>query len=384
MKHFVLLALALVPFLAAAQSDKKETKNILRSVKEQYAPDKRVAVWDIVTHNDGEQIVIAGKVDNPAAKDAITDAFSKKGISIINNVELLPSKKVQAKPWALAALPFVHNRLAPGHEYEMGTQALMGTPMRVLDEKGGWYRVQTPDNYISWVIASSLKLLTNEEFEAWKKAPRYIVTKLITFMYETPKVSENVASDLLLGDILVKTGEQKGWIKLSTPDGREGYANAKDVQTIEQWASQTYNADLQLSVARQMMGSTYTWGGMSPKGLDCSGLTKTCCYANGIIIQRDASQQVLYGKKINPKDWNQAMPGDLLYFGTKSGKVTHTAIYEKDGYYIHASGRVKRNSVNPDDNTYLTTPFLSINRINGMIGTPGIVAAKDHNWYFNK
>ena len=131
-----------------------------------------------------------------------------------------------------------------------------------------------------------------------------------------------------------------------------------------------------------MMGSTYTWGGMSPKGLDCSGLTKTCYFAIGIIIQRDASQQVLYGQKIAPKDWKEARPGDLLYFGTKSGRVTHTAIYEKDGYYIHSSGRVKRNSVDPDNATYLTTPFLSINRIDGMVGTPGIVAAKEHKWYF--
>ena len=377
MRKLALILLALMPLLASAQYEE-----IIKSVKQQYAPDRRVAVWDITSHNDGEKCVIAGQVDNPAAKQALTAAFAAKGKEIINNVEVLPSKAVSATPWALARLPFVLNRVKPGHEYEMATQSLMGTPMRVLDKEDGWYRVQTPDNYISWVIESSLTLMSNADFNAWQSAQRYIVTNLITFMYETPVESENVASDLLLGDILVKTGEKKGWIQLATPDGRKGWAHSKDVQPLEEWAAQPFSADKMLGVARRMMGSTYTWGGMSPKGLDCSGLTKTCYFAIGIIIQRDASQQVLYGQKIAPKDWKEARPGDLLYFGTKSGRVTHTAIYEKDGYYIHSSGRVKRNSVDPDNDTYLTTPFLSINRIDGMVGTPGIVAAKEHKWYF--
>ena len=104
--------------------------------------------------------------------------------------------------------------------------------------------------------------------------------------------------------------------------------------------------------------------------------------ANGIILQRDASQQALYGKKIAAADWNQAKTGDLVFFGSASGRVTHVGIYLRGGQYIHCSGRVKINSVDPGASDYLTTPFLSISRIDGCVGMPGIVAVKDHKWYF--
>jgi hypothetical protein len=43
---------------------------------------------------------------------------------------------------------------------------------------------------------------------------------------------------------------------------------------------------------------------------------------------------------------------------------------------------VKLNSLDPESPKWLSTPFLSISRINGMIGTKGIIMAKDHPWYF--
>ncbi len=131
-----------------------------------------------------------------------------------------------------------------------------------------------------------------------------------------------------------------------------------------------------------MMGSGYLWGGTSTKITDCSGLAKVSYFSNGIILQRDASQQALTGQKISPTNWKEAQLGDLLFFGSKSGKVTHVGIYLKDGQYIHCSGRVKINSVDPDAKDYLTTPFLSISRIAGKVGSKGITAVKNHIWYF--
>ena len=62
--------------------------------------------------------------------------------------------------------------------------------------------------------------------------------------------------------------------------------------------------------------------------------------------------------------------------------MTHVAIHDHDGTYVHSSGRVRVNSVDPDDPAYLTTPFLHAVRINGNEGTPGITRAIDHPWYF--
>ena len=155
-----------------------------------------------------------------------------------------------------------------------------------------------------------------------------------------------------------------------------------DVQEFAQWAQQKPDMKLVEKTARRMMGAGYLWGGTSTKVTDCSGLAKVSYFANAIILQRDASQQALTGKKIAADDWKQARQGDLVFFGSKSGRVTHVGIYLRGGQYIHCSGRVKINSVDPKASDYLTTPFLSISRIDGEVGTAGIVAVKDHEWYF--
>ena len=89
------------------------------------------------------------------------------------------------------------------------------------------------------------------------------------------------------------------------------------------------------------------------------------------------------GLKYECKDWaEKAQPGDLIFIGNKNGRVTHVAMYLNDGKFIHSSGRVKLNSMNPKDDNFIDYTYLSMSRINGEIGTKGIVKVKEHPWYF--
>lgn len=369
----LLVALLLTNIIATSQ-----VKETLDSLKKIYAPDLRVAVWEINTNIKDNKCTVEGKTDNLIAKQAIISSLKNKGLNIVDKITVLPDTS-----WVLVKIPYAHLRVTPGHESELTSQALMGTPLRVLETKDGWLRVQTPDNYISWIIDNSTTKLSAKDFNIWKDSRRFITTSIYTYLYDSPKCVD-IVSDLLLGDILKYEGTNGNVIKLSTPDGRVGYAKSAEVEDLSTWANQRFNPEKIIYTAKKLMGSTYTWGGTSTKGVDCSGLTKTCYFANGIILQRDASQQVLYGTKINPTEWLRAQKGDLLYFGTKSGRVTHTAIYLGNGKYIHASGLVKVNSIDPQAKDYLTTPFLSINRIDGNVDAAGIKSVRNHNWYFNK
>lgn len=283
--------------------------------------------------------------------------------------------------WALTKLSVASMRTSGDHAAEMATQSVMGTPLRILQKDGDWYKAETPDGYQSYIPGSSIQMLDSASLSKWKHAKRYIVTAYQSRLTTQPGNDETV-SDLVLGCILEYKGTKGKHLQLSTPDGRTGYIAATDVEELTEWAGKPFTTPQVLATAKRMMGSPYFWGGTSTKMTDCSGLSKISYLSAGVILRRDAWQQALTGQKIEAKDWKEAQPGDLFFFGTRAGRVTHVAISLGGAKYIHCSGRVKVNSVDPKAKDYLSTPFLSISRINGSIGTDGIVAVKDHPWFF--
>ena len=361
--------------VATAQS----VDDMLTDLKKTIAPDGRTAIWDVNTTMQNGVVTLYGKVDSNRLNDAIENALNGAGVKFNNNLIVL--ENMPEKPWALVKLSVASLRTAGRHSAEMATQGIMGMPLQVLDRDDDWYRVRMPDDYIAYVPGNSLIRIDNARFEEWKKAKRYIVTVYQTRLVSEPKGDATV-SDLVMGNILEYKGEQGKWVRLATPDGREGYVEKSEVEDLAKWAKQDFNAAQIEATAHRMMGSGYLWGGTSTKLTDCSGLAKVSYFSNAIILQRDASQQALTGEIIKADEWQKAQTGDLLFFGTQSGRVTHVAIYLRDGKYIHCSGQVKINSVNPADPDYLTTPFLSISRINGKVGSKGIVAVRNHPWYF--
>ncbi len=360
--------------------------DVIKDVKQQYAPDTRVAVWSVTADKQsGNSVVLRGKTDNPDAKDALLRGLKAVNIAYKDSITLLPDATVE-KPWALVTISVACLRGEPRSGAELVSQAIMGTPVKVLECDGGMSRVQTPDGYIAYVTDSSLQFLSADGFAAWKKARRVVVTANLSMAYEKPVENIDAAvSDLLLGNILEYKGETAGFVQVSLPDGRTGYVKKTDVKEFSEWAKQNFDMPTIERSARRMMGTPYLWGGMSAKMADCSGFVRTAYFSNGIILQRDASQQALTGKKIDPKKWRtEAEPGDLIFIGTKSGKVTHVAMYIGNGKYIHSSGRVKINSMDKSASDFLDYNFLSMSRIKGEVSTKGIVAVRNHEWYFNK
>lgn len=380
-KKLLVMAIACVACVAQGQN----VDALLRMVKAEMAPDGRTAIWRVNRVMQNGVVTLTGEVDSNATYEAIDRALTQNGVEYKNNIVVLENS--QRLPWALVKLPVASMRVAGRHSAEMATQSIMGTPVKLLDEYDGWCLAQTPDRYISYVPANSLYKMGAEDMEKWRQAKRYIVTAFISRLVQEPGSDETV-SDLTMGNILeyrseLKSGKQRGkWLELATPDGRTGWISTADVRELREWASQEFDAAFIEKTARRMTGSGYLWGGTSAKLTDCSGMVKVSYFANAVILQRDASQQALTGIKLDSKDWRNAELGDLLFFGTRGGKVTHVGMYLRDGKYIHCSGQVKINSLDPEDELFLTTPFLSISRINGAIGTEGIVAVKNHPWYF--
>ena len=378
MKKILLLIITLAVTSSCSAVD---VNKVLNNLKSQIANDKRVAIWDVKAVEKAGTATIEGTVGYQEQKDAICAELKKNNIKFKNNIKVLSAAIDSKHQWALVKLSIATLRCEASHSAEIATQAIMGMPLRVIEKCGDWYRVQCPDNYIAYVPESSLQFVTQAQLDAWKSKDRYIFTEYDGRLVTEPGGDETV-SDLVMGNILEAVATEGEWIKLSTPDGRVGWTLASVVEDFSSWAKQDIDLKKIEKTAKRMMGSSYLWGGTSTKVTDCSGLVKVSYYSNGIILQRDASQQALTGLKI--KDWHDAQLCDLLFFGnSKTGRVTHVGLYLADGKYIHCSGRVKINDLNPSAPDYLYSP-LSISRINGQIGTKGIVYVRDHEWYFEK
>ena len=93
------------------------------------------------------------------------------------------------------------------------------------------------------------------------------------------------------------------------------------------------------SAAKFFLNAPYLWGGRTPWGIDCSGLTQQVYKHFGIAILRDASQQATQGKTVN--FLAEAKPGDLAFFDNAEGRIIHVGILLSPEEIIHASGRVK-------------------------------------------
>ena len=264
---------------------------------------------------------------------------------------LLCGAAVFAQERALARLSVVSMRDRASHAAEQVSQALMGTPMRVLEKGAEWSRVQTIDGYEGWIINHSLVFLSSDEFSCWKAAPKVIVTE----PYE--QHDADGLTDLVCGDILVSLGDS-----LELPDGRRILRPA-GVESLDSVSQRPFNpADLP-EFAAKYYGVPYLWGGLSSKGMDCSGLVRMAYMAQGRVLPRDAWQQAMEGEEA---DVASLLPGDLIFFGNKrTRRVTHVAIYAGNGEYVHASQMVRRNSLESDSPRYLPLNVLACRRASG-------------------
>lgn len=301
--------------------------------------------------------------------------------------EVKAPDKPKADDWAMVNVAAACLRTEPAHSSQLETQASYGTPAKVLERHGEWYRLELPDGYRAWMIGSSLVDMTPAQIDEWKHSQRLIVTEprpAAAYSDSTNATDGNVAFDIVIGSIF-QGRKQPGsqFTEVSLPDGRKGYVRSAMLADFADWSRQSPDIDTIMNVARSMMGVTYLWGGTTPKAIDCSGFTKLCFGAAGLILPRNASQQALTGAKLDiarPDDYRR---GDLLFFGTGNGtNVTHVGIYDGFTRFIHASGRVFESSFNPSHPMYLPRKVIAACRILGVDTPKGISTFASHPWYF--
>jgi cell wall-associated NlpC family hydrolase len=90
-----------------------------------------------------------------------------------------------------------------------------------------------------------------------------------------------------------------------------------------------------VEAAREYLGAPYEWGGMTERGIDCSGLVHMAYRHTGRLVPRDAHQQEAAAEPVAETD---ARRGDLVCFG-EPGEAHHIAFWLGEGRILHATGR---------------------------------------------
>lgn len=354
--------------LSQAQTDStvyKKVEKIVLEAKQKYAPDKRTKIVALLQAdaNSNQYLIESTEKD---ANNFLQAQF--QGLPANIRIKNLPDTSVGEKIYGVINLSVANMRTQPGNASEMATQSLLGTQVDILQKDRGEFRVRTPEGYISYIPASSLVPMNKAEMEAWKAKKKIIYTQDFGKSFSKADPQSVRVSDLVYGDILALTAESGKYYEVVYPDNRKAYIPKDQALTFEKWlSSRDLNSENVLSSAKTMMGLPYLWGGTSVKGVDCSGFTKTAYYMNGVVIPRDASQQVLVGDKIDILDQDghfdakkalqNLKPADLLFFASgknsnPNARVTHVALYIGNGEFIHSAGTVRINSMLKDASNY--------------------------------
>lgn len=355
--------------------DNDPVKEAIDTFRANYAPDKRVALWDI----QWKEGILSGETNLGEALISFFEHIDTLGIPYKNNIKLLPDTELEGKEYAIVTISVGNIRSEAKHSAELATQATMGTPLKVLKKQDAWFLIQTPEKYISWIDAAGLTLMSEQEIITWYQEDKAIFTSLFGHVYDSEKETE-IVSDLVAGNIMLTKNEYQNHLQISLPDGRLGFVRKDLMMPYETWLeTRETSAEKLIQTAKSMMGVPYLWGGTSVKGVDCSGFTKTIYFLNGEIIPRDASQQVHEGEEVDVnKNWQNLEVGDLLFFGSKASddskeRVVHVGMWIGDNSFIHSRGRVRVSSFDP------TSPEYDEYELNRYLKTKRIIGKKSVN-----
>jgi len=216
----------------------------------------------------------------------------------------------------------------------------------VADRIGSWYKLKFSGGTVGWVRGDMLKPVT-----------------AAMIARATPST----------GTRTIKRRTDETFVARRSSPTRRPVSNGASVRRGSRGASPSYTNDTValsdgdragvVGTAMSRLGTRYRWGGTTPSGFDCSGLTTYAFARNGKRLPRTASEQSKQGQSVGKGSLKE---GDLVFFKTtRSSRVSHVGIYVGAGKFVHASSGGGRVRVNNLSDNYYSKRFAGAKRVSG-------------------
>ena len=255
----------------------------------------------------------------------------------------------------------------PDASSERLTQCIFGDVVRIDDETEWWFAVSVgPEPSLTgWMHKSELLVLPAD---ATYIKERKLTTIIIRQNGSEVSIWPSQTIPIAIGTELPFIGENKEWYLVRLPNNDVGKISRKSVMAaqpaaqplirmarVEDQRQQAAPAAAPrrrqdrrmqerrmlerheiIETAQQYVGKNYVWGGTTPRGFDCSGLTYFVFRLNGIELPRLSSLQyrTSLGQKVKKANLHEA---DLVFFETYRPGPSHVGIYIGGNRFIHAS-----------------------------------------------